>query len=89
MLHHDFGLTYLRLYRLELAAGDLASADRYMQSAQQELSELGWKQENLSTEALAKQIETRESNEAKLYNPLPPKTRAVHAEADQDRGKSE
>lgn len=89
LLRFDFGLTYLRLYRLELAAGDPASADRDMQSAQKELSGLGWKQEDLSTDALAKQIQTRESNEAKLYNASPADVSAAHAEMDQKKGKSE
>ena len=67
-LHRDFGLTYLRLYRLESAAGNGAAADGYMRSAQIELSALGWKEEQVSTEALKKDIETRESNEAQFYN---------------------
>lgn len=67
-LHRDFGLTYLRLYRLESAAGNGAVADGYMASAQREFSSLKWKEEDVSTEALKKDIETRESNEAKLYN---------------------
>jgi hypothetical protein len=89
LLRYDFGLTYLRLYRLELAAGDPASANRDMQSAQKELSGLGWKQEDLSTDALAKQIQTRESAEAKLYNASPREISAAHAETDQGKGKSE
>ena len=68
-LHRDFGLTFLRLYRLESAAGNGAAADGYMKSAQREFSSLGWKEENVSTEALKEDIETRESNEAKFYNP--------------------
>jgi hypothetical protein len=67
-LHRDFGLTYLRLYRLESAVGNGAVADGYMVSAQMEYSSLKWKEEDVSTEALTKYIETRESNEAKLYN---------------------
>jgi hypothetical protein len=67
-LHRDFGLTYLRLYRLESAAGNGAVAEGYMASAQREYSSLKWKEEDVSTEALKKDIETRESNEAKSYN---------------------
>jgi len=89
LLRYDFGLAYLRLYRLEMAAGDPAGADRDMQSAQEELSGLGWKQADLSTEALAKQIQTRESNEAKLYNAPPREIPAIHTGTDQGRGKSE
>ncbi len=89
LLRYDFGLAYLRLYRLELAAGDPASANRYMQSAQNELSGLGWKPEDLSAEALDKQIQTRESGEAKFYNTGPGEISAVHAESDQGKGKSE
>jgi hypothetical protein len=89
LLRYDFGLAYLRLYRLELAAGDSASADRSMQSAQKELSGLGWKQEDLSAEALAKQIQTRESGEAKLYNTPSQEESAVHAETGERKGKSE
>jgi hypothetical protein len=33
-----------------------------------EFSALGWKEEQVSTEALKKDIETRESNEAQFYN---------------------
>ena len=68
VLHRDFGLTYLRLYRLESAAGNGAAADGYMRSAQMEFSALGWKEDDVSTEALKKDIETRESNEAQSYN---------------------
>jgi hypothetical protein len=67
-LHRDFGLTYLRLYRLESAAGNSVLADGYMRSAQKEFLSLGWKEEDVSTEALKKDIETRELNEARFYN---------------------
>lgn len=67
-LHYESALTYLRLYRLELAAGHSASADDYMRSAQKEDLALGWKEADVSTEALARIIATRETNEAKLYN---------------------
>ncbi len=66
-LHRDFGLTYLRLYRLESTAGNPAIADQFMKSAQQEWP-LGWKTEDVSSEALNKLIEKRELNERKLYN---------------------
>ncbi len=89
LLRYDFGLAYLRLYRLELAAGDPASANRYMQSAQKELSGLGWKPENLSSEALSKQIQTRESGEAKLYNTPSRELPTASEETDQAKGKSE
>jgi hypothetical protein len=68
LLHSDFGLTYLRLYRLESAAGNSTAADDYMKSAQKEWSQLGWKNDDVSPEALRKMIETRESSEQKLYN---------------------
>lgn len=67
-LHRDFGLTYLRLYRLESAAGNSVSAEGYMRSAQKEFLTLGWNEEDVSTEALKKDIETRELNEARFYN---------------------
>jgi len=67
-LHFELALTYLRLYRLELAAGNPASADEYMRSAQKENLALGWKEADASAEALARIIATRETNEAKLYN---------------------
>jgi hypothetical protein len=38
-----------------------------MKSAQKEFSALGWKDERISSDALAKLIEAREANEAKLY----------------------
>jgi hypothetical protein len=67
-LHRDFGLTYLRLYRLESAASNSSVAEDYMKSAKREWSALGWKPEDVSTEALGRLIETREINERKLYN---------------------
>ena len=67
-LHRDFGLTYLRLYRLESADGNSVKAEEYMMSAQREWSELGWKADDLSTEALTKLIEKREAYERALYN---------------------
>jgi hypothetical protein len=67
-LHFESALTYLRLYRLESAAGNSAAADDYMRSAQKENLALGWKEADVSTEALARNIATRETNEAKLYN---------------------
>lgn len=66
VLHRDFGLTYLRLYRLELPNANSAAAASYMKSAQREFSALGWK--DVSAEALTKYVETLESNEQKLYN---------------------
>lgn len=67
-LHADFGLTYLRLYRLESSAGNLAVAKDYMRSAQKEFAAMGWKSDSTSDAALSKLIQTREANEAKLYN---------------------
>lgn len=67
-LHADSGLTYLRLYRLESSEGDLTAATDYMKSAQKEFVALGWKSDETSDETLSKLIETREANEAKLYN---------------------
>ena len=65
-LHFDSALTYLRLYRLEAAANNSAGADGYLRSAQKELSILG--QKDVSPEHLIKAIETRETDEARLYN---------------------
>jgi hypothetical protein len=65
-LRFDSGLTYLRLYRLELAAGNTPQASEYLKSAQKELTRLGWK--DVSTETLIKNISAREAGEAKLYN---------------------
>ena len=64
-LHLDTALTYLRLYRLEAAANNSAKADEYLRSAQKELLSIG--QKDSSAEHL-KAIETRESEEARLYN---------------------
>jgi hypothetical protein len=66
LLNRDFGLTYLRLYRLESAAGDAVAADEFMRSAQGAWSAVGWKNDEVSTGALQKLIETRESEEQKL-----------------------
>lgn len=66
LLHRDFGLTYLRLYRLEWPKGNSAAVDTYMKSAQKEFSALGWK--DVSVETLTKYVQTLESNEQKLYN---------------------
>ncbi|HUJ30982.1 MAG TPA: hypothetical protein VLY23_06850 [Candidatus Acidoferrum sp.] len=76
-LHRNFGLTYLRLYRLESTAGNSAAADAYMKSAQKEWSALGWKDKDVSAEGLSKLIELRESNEQKLYNDAGVQMRAV------------
>lgn len=84
-LHREFGLTYLRLYRLESAAGSLAIADDYMKSAQKEWSEVGWKADDVSSEALSKLIETRESREKKLYNS--DRLQNPTAQAKQDKSK--
>jgi len=65
-LHFDSALAYLRLYRLEVAANNLTKADEYLRSAQKELSILG--QKDVSREHLIKAIETREADEARLYN---------------------
>jgi hypothetical protein len=65
-LHYEYGLTCLRLYRLEMAANKPAEADNYMRSAQQELSSAGLK--DVSVEQLIKSMETREAGEAKVYN---------------------
>lgn len=65
-LHYEYGLTCLRLYRLEMAANKPAEAENYLRSAQQELSSAGLK--DVSAEQLIKSMETREAGEAKLYN---------------------
>ncbi len=65
-LHFNSALTYLRLYRLEVAANNSTKADEYLRSAQKELSSLG--QKDVSAEHLIKAIETREVDEARLYN---------------------
>ncbi len=66
ILHFDSALTYLRLYRLEVAANNSTKPEEYLRSAQKELSSMGKK--DVSAELLIKLIETREANEAKLYN---------------------
>ncbi len=68
LLRRDFALTYLRLYRIEFAAGNASAADNYMKSAQRELLAQGAKEQQVSPEALTKLIEERESREAQLYN---------------------
>lgn len=68
LLNRDLGLTYLRLYRLESAAGNSVAADESMRSAQGAWSAVGWKNDEVSAAALQKLIETRESEEQKLYN---------------------
>jgi hypothetical protein len=65
-LHFYSDLTYLRLYRLEVAANNPAKADEYLKSAQNELAILGRK--DVSAENLIKSIEAQEAREAKLYN---------------------
>jgi hypothetical protein len=67
-LHFDSGLTYMRLYRLDLAANKPAEATDYLKSAQREFSSLGWKDDVVSPENLIKKAEMREASEAKLYN---------------------
>jgi hypothetical protein len=65
-LHFDYGLTCLRLYRLEVAANQPSEADTYLRSAQKEFSSLGWK--DVSSDFLAKTIDTREAAEARAYD---------------------
>jgi hypothetical protein len=65
-LHFYSELTYLRLYRLEVAANNPAKADEYIKSAQNELAILGRK--DISAENLIKFIEVQEAREARLYN---------------------
>jgi len=65
-LHFNLALTYLRLYRLETASSNHAKANEHLQAAQREFTILG--QKDISADQLIKDIETRESNEAKLYN---------------------
>jgi hypothetical protein len=65
-LHFYSDLTYLRLYRLEVAANNSAKAGEYIRSAQNELAILG--QKDVSAENLIKSIEAQEADEAKLYN---------------------
>jgi len=65
-LHFYSDLTYLRLYRLEVAAGNSAKADEYIKSAQNELAILGRK--DVSAENLIRSIEAQEADEARLYN---------------------
>jgi len=65
-LHRDSALTYLRLYRLEVTANNPTKAEQYLGSAQTEFSNMGKK--DASPDSLIKLIQTREANEAKLYN---------------------
>lgn len=66
-LHSDYGLTYLRLYRLELAEHEPTEAAAYMTSALKEFAGVPWKAD-LSAEVLANAIATREDSENKNYN---------------------
>jgi len=66
ILHFDFAISYLRLYRLEMAAANSVKAEEYLTSAQTEFSSMGRK--DASREFLIKFIETQEAREAKLYN---------------------
>jgi len=85
-LHRDFGLTYLRLYRLELADGNPSAAGNYMKSAQKEWSALGWK--DVSAETLTAYVETLESKEQKLYNTAGIQAPAGQEKQDKPRGAS-
>ncbi|MFZ0213512.1 MAG: hypothetical protein WBE20_05910 [Candidatus Acidiferrales bacterium] len=67
-LHRDFALTYLRLYRIESAAGNASASDNFMKSAQKELLAVGAKEQRVSPEVLAKLIETHDSKMDQLYN---------------------
>jgi hypothetical protein len=87
VLHRDFGLTYIRLYRLALRNANSAAADTYMKSAQREFSALGWK--DVSAEALTKYLETLESNEQKLYNSSEIQDSAARAGNHAPKGPSE
>ncbi len=65
-LHFYSDVTYLRLYRLEMAANNSAKANEYIRSAQNELAILGRK--DVSAADLIKSIEAQEAEEAKLYD---------------------
>src|SRR5690348_7744944 len=67
-LHNDLALAYLRVYRIESATGDEATANNYMKSAQEELLAEGAKRQRVSTEALAKLVEAHDAREAAFYN---------------------
>lgn len=67
VLHSEMALTYLRLYRLDLAEGKSAVGNAYLATAQKELLSAGFTGD-ASTDTLAKSIATREASEAKLYN---------------------
>jgi hypothetical protein len=67
VLHAETALTYLRLYRLDLAEDKSAEANNHLAIAQKELLSAGFKGD-ASLETLAKSIATREESEAKLYN---------------------
>ena len=67
-LHFECGLTYLRLYRIELAENKTAEAASYMTSAQDEFAALGWNKEALSADNLAKRLSSREASENKNFN---------------------
>jgi len=65
-LHFYSDLTYLRLYRLEVASNNSVKAAEYVRSAQNELAILG--QKDVLATNLIKSIEAQEAYEAKLYN---------------------
>jgi hypothetical protein len=88
-LHKDFGLTYLRLYRIESAEGNSAAADDYMKASQKEWAALGWKNQDVSIEALNRLIEKREGNERKLYNTSDAQTPTAQAKKDKSKENSE
>ena len=66
-MHYDAGLAYLRLYRLESAAGNSEVADEDLRAAQKQFADLGWKPDQFSVDALIKASESREAQERKTY----------------------
>lgn len=76
LLHRNFALTYLRLYRMESSVGNASAAHSDMNLAQRELLAQGAKEQQVSAETLAKLIAARETKEAEIYNNTPNSTEA-------------
>jgi len=66
MLHLYSEITYIRLYRLEMATGNPTKAEEYLRSALNESEILGHK--DVTRERLIKYIQEQGASESKLYN---------------------
>jgi len=88
ILHMDFVLTYLHLYRLESTVGNSAVAAGYMNDAQRDWSALTWKNEDAAIAAFKKLNQSLSSSEARFSGKGALSAPAAHRKTDKARAKA-